>query len=118
MAYSLDNDIMVEEYAKRNPAIEFTHIRPGFVNTPGNHNYTLWLLRLFSPLVDFIIRRFMTSPEECAECMLFALIEGNERFYLRDYKGNPCQLPSKKYSFSDEQKQAVWNHSVEVTQCG
>ncbi|KAK0495960.1 NAD-P-binding protein [Armillaria luteobubalina] len=105
------NDIMVEEYAKRNQGIVFTHIWPGAVNTAG-------LLRLLSPLVDFIIRRFMTAPEECAEHMLFALLEGKEGFYLRDYKGNAYQIPSKWYSFSDEQRQAVWIHSVEVTRCG
>ncbi|KAK0192708.1 NAD-P-binding protein [Armillaria mellea] len=97
------NDIMVEEYAKRNPGIVFTHIWPGAVNTAGVNSYNFWLLRLFSPLVDFIIRRFTTAPEEC--------------FYLRDYNGNACQIPSKWYSFSDGQKQAVWDHSVEVTRC-
>ncbi|KAK0452336.1 NAD-P-binding protein [Armillaria borealis] len=112
------NDIMVEEYAKRNPGIIFTHIWPGAVNTAGVNSYNFWLLRLFSPLVDFIIRRFMTAPEECAEHMLFALLEGKESFYLRDYKGNAYQIPSKWYSFSDEQRQAVWDHSVEVTRCG
>ncbi|KAK0203654.1 hypothetical protein DFS33DRAFT_1374106 [Desarmillaria ectypa] len=90
------------EYAKHNPDIVFTHIWPDVVNTAGVNNYSHWLF----------------ASEECAVYMLFALLEGTEGFYLRDHKGNTCQLPSKRYSFSDEQKQAVWDHSVEVTRGG
>ncbi|KAK0439609.1 hypothetical protein EV421DRAFT_2084484 [Armillaria borealis] len=108
------NDIMVEEFAKRNPDISFTHIYPGLVNTPGTRP-THWALRLFSPLISLLVWLAAISPEESAEYMLFALFDGEKGFFHRSSKGD--DLGMKGYPFTEEEKKAVWDHSVAVTRC-
>ncbi|PBK78912.1 NAD(P)-binding protein [Armillaria solidipes] len=108
------NDIMVEEFAKRNPDISFTHIYPGLVNTPGTRP-THWALRLFSPLISLLVWLAAFSPEESAEYMLFALFDGEKGFFHRSSKGD--DLGMKGYPFTEEEKKAVWDHSVAVTRC-
>ncbi|KAK0211343.1 hypothetical protein DFS33DRAFT_1298976 [Desarmillaria ectypa] len=108
------NDIMVEEFAKRNPGISFTHIYPGLVNTPGTRP-THWALRLFSPLIRLLVWLAAISPEESAEYMLFALLDGGKGFFHRGPKGD--DLGMKGYSFTEEEKKALWDHSVEITRC-
>ncbi|KAK0196413.1 hypothetical protein F5146DRAFT_1011437 [Armillaria mellea] len=114
LASSSYNDIMVEEFAKRNTDISFTHIYPGLVNTPGTRP-THWALRLFSPLISLIVWLAAFSPEESAEYMLFALFDGEKGFFHRSSKGD--DLGMKGYPFTEEEKKAVWDHSVAVTRC-
>ncbi len=125
------NDIMVEvrlvfssdfpfpsyhpqEFAKRDPKIAFTHIYPGLVNTPGTRP-THWALRLISPLINLFVWLSAISPEESAEYMLFSLFDGKKGFFHRSPKGD--DLGMKGYPFTEEEKKAVWDHSVEVTRC-
>ncbi|KAK0239424.1 hypothetical protein EDD85DRAFT_902926 [Armillaria nabsnona] len=108
------NDIMVEEFAKRNPEIAFSHIYPGLVNTPGTRP-THWALRLFSPLISLLVWLAAISPEESAEYMLFALFDREKGFFHRSPKGD--DLGMKGYPFTEEEKKAVWDHSVVVTRC-
>ncbi|PBK80194.1 NAD(P)-binding protein [Armillaria gallica] len=108
------NDIMVEEFAKRNPEIAFSHIYPGLVNTPGTRP-THWPLRLFSPLISLLVWLAAISPEESAEYMLFALFDREKGFFHRSSKGD--DLGMKGYPFTEEEKKAVWGHSVTVTRC-
>ncbi|KAK0482712.1 hypothetical protein IW261DRAFT_1469365 [Armillaria novae-zelandiae] len=108
------NDIMVEEFAKRDPDIAFTHICPGLVNTPGTR-LTHWALRFLSPLISLLVWLAAISPEESAEYMLFALFDGEKGFFHRGSKGD--DLGMKGYSFTEEEKKAVWDHSVAVTRC-
>ncbi|KAK0496705.1 hypothetical protein EDD18DRAFT_1252964 [Armillaria luteobubalina] len=98
------NDIMVEEFAKRNPDISFTHIYPGLVNTPGVQP-THWALRLFSPLISLLVWFAAISPEESAEYMLFALFDGEKGFFHRSPKGD--DIGTKDYPFTEEEKKAV-----------
>ncbi|KAK0196443.1 hypothetical protein F5146DRAFT_1011502 [Armillaria mellea] len=108
------NDIMVEEFAKRDPEIAFTHIYPGLVNTPGTRP-THWALRLISLLIKLFVWLSAISPEESAEYMLFSLFDGKKGFFHRSPKGD--DLGMKGYPFTEEEKKAVWDHSVEVTRC-
>ncbi|KAK0482695.1 hypothetical protein IW261DRAFT_1333916 [Armillaria novae-zelandiae] len=108
------NDIMVEEFAKRDPEIAFTHIYPGLVNTPGTRP-THWALRLISPLISLFVWLSAISPEESAEYMLFSLFDGKKGFFHRSPKGD--DLGMKGYPFTEEEKKAVWDHSMEVTRC-
>ncbi|KAK0496720.1 hypothetical protein EDD18DRAFT_1163595 [Armillaria luteobubalina] len=101
------NDIMVEEFAKRNPDISFTHIYPGLVNTPGTRP-THWALRLF-------LSADQPSRLESAEYMLFSLFDGKKGFFHRSSKGDDIGM--KGYPFTGEEKKAVWDHSAEVTRC-
>ncbi|KAK0463459.1 uncharacterized protein EV420DRAFT_1263998 [Desarmillaria tabescens] len=108
------NDIMVDEFAKRNAGITFTHIFPGLVNTPGTRP-THWALRLLSPLISLVVWLVAISPEESSEYMLYSLFDGGKGFFHRSPKGD--DLGMKKYPFTEEEKKALWDHSVEVTRC-
>lgn len=103
------NDIM--KFTKRNPEISFTHIHPGFVKTQPAH----WALRLLSPLISLFVWLKAISPEESAEYMLFALFDGEKGIFRLGAKGD--DLGMKGYLFTEEQKKAVWDHSVKVTRC-
>ncbi len=47
--------------------------------------------------------------------MLFALFDGEKGFFHRSPKGD--DLGMKGYPFTEEEKKAVWDHSVAVTRC-
>jgi NAD(P)-dependent dehydrogenase (short-subunit alcohol dehydrogenase family) len=99
------NNIMVEEYSVRYPGLSFTHIFPGLVNTPllGFH----WSLRLVAPILGL----FASSPQDCGEIMLSALVSPAYRqggFYL-DNHAEP--LPAKKrVTASDEGRKLFVEH--------
>ncbi|TEB28832.1 NAD(P)-binding protein, partial [Coprinellus micaceus] len=70
------NDLMVQAYSSRNPRIAFTHIHPGAVDTG--------VYRFQNPVLNFVVRglgwpllrMIMTRPEDCAEWMVYSLLEG------------------------------------------
>ncbi|KAF9026822.1 NAD(P)-binding protein [Hymenopellis radicata] len=110
------NDVMVEEFAKQNPGIGFMHIYPGFVDTPAIDDiFTWWPMRLLAPLVWLQMYFFGVSAEECAEYMLYALLDKSKEggWSRRDNHGN--DIGSQYYSISEEDKKAVWEHSVVET---
>ncbi|KAF9014820.1 hypothetical protein BDZ89DRAFT_1141997 [Hymenopellis radicata] len=83
------NNVMIEEFAKQNPGIGFTHIYPALFH---------WV-----------------SAEVCAEYMLYALLDKSKEggWSRRDKHGN--DIGSQHYSISEEDKKAVWEHSVVET---
>ncbi|KAF9014831.1 NAD-P-binding protein [Hymenopellis radicata] len=100
------NDVMIEEFAKQNPGIGFTHIYPGIVETPAVEQlYTWWPMRLLAPLIWLQLYFTGVSAEECAEYML--------RMEQEDNYGN--DIGSQYYSISEEDKKAVWAHSMVET---
>ncbi|KAF9017508.1 NAD(P)-binding protein [Hymenopellis radicata] len=108
------NNIMIEGFSKRNPDIGFTHIFPGFVNTPGlSIIYKRWPARLLAPLIILLAYLLAITPEESAEYMLYALLDGKKGWFLRDEKGN--DEGTARYTYSDEEKEAVWQHSLQMT---
>jgi len=106
------NDYMMEEFALQEPGIAFTHIYPGLVNTPAI-SYTHWLLVMFSPIVDFLIRLFAAKPEDCAQYMWYGILEGEKGFFRRNEKGD--NIGRKNYAGSPNVRKAIWDHSAEIT---
>ncbi|KAF9020959.1 NAD(P)-binding protein [Hymenopellis radicata] len=98
------NDVMIEEYAKQNPGIGFVHISPGAVHTPGAKSVYGELYWLYG-----------VQPEECAEYMLYALLDRVKEsgWSRRDEHGNDIGM--KWYNISAEDKRAVWEHSLAET---
>ncbi|KAF8987689.1 NAD(P)-binding protein, partial [Hymenopellis radicata] len=83
------NDIMVEEFAKLDPEIAFTHIYPGSVDTPGiSEIFTWWPMYFLAPFIYLNLYLFGVSAEDAAEYMLFALLDGKKGWYRRDNHGN------------------------------
>jgi len=105
------NNLMVEEYAKRYPQMSFTHIFPGFVNTP--------LLSRNSPILGAVVGGlasiFATSLQDCGEYMAYGLLSpkfAKGAFYL-DSKAEP--VPPKKIITSEATRKLVVDHFAKET---
>ncbi|KAJ6632536.1 hypothetical protein B0H10DRAFT_1977706 [Mycena sp. CBHHK59/15] len=106
------NDLALDEFALRNPEITFTHIYPGFVDTP-TFTSSHWAVRLMSPLIRLVLWLFSATPEVAADYMLYGLLSGEKGFFRRGEKGNDIGM--KKYSGSDADRKRMWDHTQETT---
>ncbi|KAF9563327.1 hypothetical protein CPC08DRAFT_632866, partial [Agrocybe pediades] len=99
----------LQEFAEREPGIAFTHSHPGQVDT-GMLVFTNPILKglmfLLCPLIWIIT---MTS-EECAERMLFALLDAKEGMHRRNQYGDDIGM--KAFPQSPGAQKASWEHSV------
>ncbi|KAI0366139.1 NAD(P)-binding protein [Pilatotrama ljubarskyi] len=103
-------DLMMESYAEQNPGISFIHIHPGFVRTPllsTSHP----ILRFLNPLTYALAYPFSTAPEDCAEHMLYGLLQSGPGLSRRNPKGD--DIGKKGWHGSEEEKKAVWEHTKE-----
>jgi len=94
------NDLMIEAFAERNPGMSFTHIFPGIVRTP-----MLW------SMLHYLMYPITTAPEDCAEHLLYALLNGSAGASRRNNKGD--DIGKTRYYGSDEARERLWNHTVE-----
>jgi len=106
------NDLMLEAFAARHPDMAFTHAFPGLVRT-NMTKFGHWALKPFNPLVQVAITPFSTSQGDCAELMLFSLLDGKKGVYRRDEKGD--EIGMKAYYGTEEGRIKLWEHTVEVT---
>ncbi|TDL25333.1 NAD(P)-binding protein [Rickenella mellea] len=106
------NDCMVEEFGARNPSIAFTHIYPGVVRTPifGRMH---WTMALLSPILMGVLYPFTVSSADCAEYMLYALLNGDKGAFRKDNHAE--DLGEKGYYVTDEARKAVWEHTLALT---
>jgi len=105
------NDLMVEEFASRHPKIPFTHIFPGFVNTPLATRphmpwYARWAAKAVSP--------FGTSILDCGQMMTYGLLrkETAKGWALLDSHGNIYPHPLKAQT--EDMRKKVWKHTEEL----
>ncbi|KAJ7660407.1 hypothetical protein DFH06DRAFT_1194541 [Mycena polygramma] len=83
------NDGLVAWFAAQHPDIAFTHICPGQVRTPGHIVEAGWLLQpLLGWLLTWLINLPTISQDECAQYMLYGLLEADRGLFLRDNYGN------------------------------
>ncbi|CCM05845.1 uncharacterized protein FIBRA_08081 [Fibroporia radiculosa] len=94
------NDLMFESFAEQQPDLSFIHIHPGVVRTP-----------LLGSLVAFVLYPFMTPASDCAEYMLYGLLDAGPGVHRRDNKGD--NMGQKRYYGSDEARRRLWDHTVE-----
>jgi len=81
---------MMVYFASKNPTIAFTHIYPGFVNTPGL-DVALdlgWAVAPLTWILLKILRTFAITPAVCAEHMLYALLDGEKGVFFRNELGD------------------------------
>ncbi|KAI0355603.1 NAD(P)-binding protein [Trametes cingulata] len=102
------NDLMMESFAEENPGISFIHIHPGLVRTPLLQ-ITHPILRILNPLAYALAYPFSTSPEDCAEHMLYGLLQSGPGVSRRDPKGD--DMGKKGWHGTEEEKKALWDHT-------
>lgn len=131
------NDLMVQAYSSRNSRIAFTHIHPGAVDTG--------VYRFQNPVLNFVVRglgwpllrMIMTRPQDCAEWMVYSLLEGaravrsqgNEQSGAATGSGEGLgsnmfrrgphadDIGMKNFTAaSDEEKEQFWKHCTDACQ--
>ncbi|KAJ3516347.1 hypothetical protein NLJ89_g1190 [Agrocybe chaxingu] len=106
------NDLMMAEFARREPEIAFVYTSVGAVYTSilTTSNPILWVL--FLPLRP-LFWLLMTSAPVCAEYMLFAMLDADKGFHRRDQRGNDIGM--KNFPQVENAQRLLWEHSVVET---
>ena len=78
------------------------------------------LYKFFIFFVQPLIWLMTTSPETCAEHMLFALLDADKGMYRRNEKGDEMGMKGFPTPEGDEEKKdqaqkALWDHSLQAT---
>jgi len=109
------NDLMIESFASKQPDMAFTHMHPGIVRTPAilpKH----WIFKPLKPFLYGLIYPFSISMSESAEYHLHALLEGeNGGAFRRGSKAELLENSGSGYFSTEEAKEKLWDHTVEVT---
>lgn len=58
-------------------------------------------------------KKFITTPDECAQYMWNALHSSNQGAFKTGTKGEDLKM--KDYFGTDEQKEKLWEHSIAAT---
>ncbi|KXN89254.1 Dehydrogenase/reductase SDR family member on chromosome X [Leucoagaricus sp. SymC.cos] len=106
------NDLMMAEFAERNPEVSFIHVFPGYVRTAAltiDH----WLATLLTPLLKLISYFFAVTPDVCAEHMLYALLDSTNGLSRRNEKGD--DIGDKKFLHDESAQKKLWDHTVVST---
>ncbi|PFH49858.1 hypothetical protein AMATHDRAFT_146712 [Amanita thiersii Skay4041] len=117
------NDLMMEEFALRNPSISFIHAYPGFVRTPIMKSSDSALLRTLATPTIGLLYPFTTGVEDCAEYMWHALFNSSARgpgsvgiknAYRTGSRGE--NLERKRYYGDETQRRKLWEHTWQAVQ--
>ncbi|KAK2462591.1 hypothetical protein APHAL10511_005324 [Amanita phalloides] len=103
------NDLMVMEFARREPDIAFTHIYPGVVRTNAFH----WSLRLLMVALTPLTWLLIQTPENCAEYMFYGLLEGRKGPNFRNEKADDIGFVN--YHGSEASQLKLWEHTMKAT---
>ncbi|KAI0769759.1 hypothetical protein BD413DRAFT_556645 [Trametes elegans] len=101
-------DLAMEAFAEQNPGISFVHIHPGVVRTQLlqiSHPY----LRVLNPLFYALLYPITSAPEDCAEHMLYGLLQSEPGLSRRDPKGD--DIGRTRFYGGEEEKKRVWEHT-------
>lgn len=109
------NDLMVAEFAQREPEIAFTHIFPGNVDTPALTPANP-ILRFIVFLLRPLVLLTTTTKETCAEFMLFALLNAEKGMYRRNQTGDDIGM--EKFPQATDAQKLLWEHSIQETTVG
>ncbi|KAI0645565.1 hypothetical protein C8Q79DRAFT_1070870 [Trametes meyenii] len=101
-------DLMMESYAEQNPGLSFIHIHPGVVRTnilTTSHP----VLRVLNPLIYALTYPISVSPEDCAEHILYGLLQSGPGVSRRNRNGD--DIGKERFYGTEEEKKAVWEHT-------
>ncbi|KAJ3527087.1 hypothetical protein NMY22_g9911 [Coprinellus aureogranulatus] len=107
------NDLMMEAYAEQNPDITFTHAYPGPVATNFAAASESRTMRTFAPLVKALYRPFAVSPAASAAYMWRGILEHTDGAFRIGSRGE--NLEKMNYFGDEEQRKALWEHTMEAT---
>ncbi|KAF5313617.1 hypothetical protein D9611_010229 [Ephemerocybe angulata] len=104
------NDLMMEEYAERNPELTFAHASPGVVATNIANSAQSTTLRLLAPALNLTAKVFGTTPADCAEYMWHGIFNNTTGAFRIGSQGE--EVGKKNYYGNAEQRKALWEHTA------
>ncbi|KAF5372364.1 hypothetical protein D9615_009253 [Tricholomella constricta] len=107
------NDLMLQEFAEKNPALTFVHSYPGVVRTGLASKSETGFIRAGSSLITALVYPFSTSYQDCGEYMLHGLLNSKQGFSRVGSLGEDIGM--KRYFGSVEARKKLWDHTVEAT---
>ncbi|KAL0065011.1 hypothetical protein AAF712_008004 [Marasmius tenuissimus] len=111
------NDLMLEEFAERNPGIPFVHAYPGFVDTGYLSNSESPFLRNVSkvamPVLRVVLRSMVWTYRESGDNMLHGLLSTAKEGRAWRLNDRGEDMGKTRYYGSPEERKALWKHTVE-----
>ncbi|KAJ7187729.1 NAD(P)-binding protein [Mycena pura] len=107
------NDIMVNDFAARYPALSFVHTYPGIVRSGLFASSDSRLVRVSNALLT-LLTPFSNSVEASGELHLYALLKAGRGATRTNPKGDDIGL-TKAYYGSPEAMERLWKHTEEAT---
>ncbi|KAG6917685.1 hypothetical protein DXG01_001660 [Tephrocybe rancida] len=108
------NDLMLQEYSAKYPALTFVHSHPGAVRSSLiSSSDSIWL-RALSPVAKQLMRPFSLSYQDSGEYMLHGLLGHEKGFFRVDTQGEDIGM--KRYFGSEEAQEKLCQHTVEATE--
>ncbi|KAJ3508875.1 hypothetical protein NMY22_g16477 [Coprinellus aureogranulatus] len=106
-------------FAERYPDIAFTTMFPGQVRTEGGlspqaFSNPIW--KFIAWVLDPLRWLLFTPVDVSAEYMVYGLLNGDRGFYQRTTAGD--SVGPRGVDYSDEEREAFWNHCVNMTRSG
>ncbi|GMF35896.1 unnamed protein product [Phytophthora fragariaefolia] len=100
---------MAQALSEHAPKASFMHAAPGFVSTALSKNLPVYLRVPLNGLSSVFAR----APETCAKYMVSALLNDD---YASGWKllGQNAQEVTKTKFHTEENKNAVWNHTLKT----
>ncbi|KAF6742574.1 hypothetical protein DFP72DRAFT_937922 [Ephemerocybe angulata] len=103
------NDLMMEEYAERNPELTFSHASPGPVATNIASSAQSATMRFFAPVINVATKVLATSPADCAEYMWHGIFSNTTGAFRIGSRGE--EIGKQDYFGDKEQRKALWEHT-------
>ncbi|KAJ6622095.1 hypothetical protein B0H10DRAFT_932253 [Mycena sp. CBHHK59/15] len=103
-------DVMIENFAAREPDMMFIHAHPGFVNTRGSESA---LLRASSYILRPIFSPLRNTPETCGEFQMYTLLHAGAGASRTNGKAE--SIGDKGYHVTEAARKKLWEHTVEAT---
>ncbi|KAF9443918.1 NAD(P)-binding protein [Macrolepiota fuliginosa MF-IS2] len=110
------NDLMIDEFASRNPELTFIHAAPGAVRTNLLASSDSKFLRIAGPVLNTLLYGFLASPQECANNMWAGVFNHTRGAYQLSSSGK--DLGIKAFHGTLEKRRLLWEHTVEATAPG
>ncbi|KAF8063237.1 hypothetical protein FPV67DRAFT_1672267 [Lyophyllum atratum] len=107
------NDLMMQEFSAKNPALTFVHSHPGYVRTSLMSSSDSTLFRAASSLLG-LPSPFSLSYSDSGEYMLHGLLNSRDGFSRVGSRGEDIGM--KRYFGSEEARKKLWEHTVRATE--
>jgi hypothetical protein len=107
-------NVNLQSFAEIEPNIPFIHSYPGFVRTTIMASSPSWFFRTISTTLFTLTRPFSVSMEESGQYMWNAIynVATKPRAWRTGYNGE--DIRKTRYFGDENQRQKLWEHTVEV----